>query len=210
MEIYRSFYDVFDRKPLEERRLLARVHRERRRHECCVEAPAPLACEPGVGPAYSTEHAGSCGFGGATAPAVPPAPSSSKPCLSAVVGGLGRAHGVRHSGRAPRPRSLSDSPMGRSIHYEVVAVAARGNWTMVGSQGLDPSRLVYSFKQQGLHAAPESRPTLLARSSQLPFTCKIRDVLETHGSAHGVVNRAHKLLKAFGQDPARVYVRPRA
>lgn len=33
--------------------------------------------------------------------------------------------------------------------------------------------------------------------------------LETHASAEQVVAYATKLLRAFGQDPARLYVRPR-
>ena len=204
-----EIYTVFDPKPLEERRLLQVSVANDAPHECAlkllllwrpnlasgqpIQPSTPVLADsaelqpPSSAPEPLPEH-------------VAPAPSEDWIALTE----LGTTAGAQapEAIRFPDGEEVSTRKSWRSV------VEDTGLW--LDRRGLIPpgSSIPSSSKGYMLHPSP-AQPTgkKFAAPVHLP---KSGTYLETHGSAHGVVNRAHKLLKAFGQDPARVYVRPRA
>ena len=76
--------------------------------------------------------------------------------------------------------------------------------TLLGKAG---TSIASGSKRYILHTAAE-HPRGNAFRNPVPLT-QSGCYLETHASAKEVVGHAIKLLRAFGQEPSRVYVRPR-
>ena len=205
-----EFYDVFDRKPLEERRLLHVSIANDAAHECALKLLLLWRANLASGQPIQPSTPVLADPAELQPPPSPPAPSSSKPVSPPSSEGwialteLGTTAGAQapEAIRFPDGEEVSTRKSWRSV------VEDTGLW--LDRRGLIPpgSSIPSSSKGYMLHPSP-AQPTgkKFAAPVHLP---KSGTYLETHGSAHGVVNRAHKLLKAFGQDPARVYVRPRA
>ena len=205
-----EFYDVFDRKPLEERRLLHVSISNDATHESALKLlllwRPNLASGQPIQPS-ATVLADPVGL---QPPPSPPAPASSKPVSPPSSEGWVALTEFDTPAGAPAPLSIrfSDGQEASIAKSWRSLLVETGLW--LDRRGLIPpdSSIPSSSKGYMLHPSPV-QPTgkEFAAPVHLP---KSGTHLETHGSAHGVVNRAHKLLKAFGQDPARVYLRPGA
>ena len=204
-----EFYDVFDRKPLEERRLLHVSIANDAAHECALKLL--LLWRPNLAsgqPVQPSAPVLADSVGQEPPPSVPEpspepvAPPSSEGWIALTEFDTPAGAPAPLAIRFPDGQEASTAKWWRSLLVET------GLW--LDRRGLIPpgSSIPSSSKGYMLHPSP-AQPTgkKFAAPVHLP---KSGTYLETHGSAHGVVNRAHKLLKAFGQDPARVYVRPRA
>ena len=204
-----EFYKVFDPKPIEERRLLQVSIANGTAHECAlnllllwrpnlasgqpIQPSAPVLADP-VAPQASSLSP--------EPPQEPIAPSPSEGWVALTELDVPAGAQAPLSIRFADGQEASTAKSWRSLLVET------GMW--LDGKGLIPpgSSIPSSSKGYMLHPSPV-QPTgnKFASPVHLPQS---GTYLETHGSAHAVVNRAHKLLKAFGQDPARVYVRPRA
>ena len=202
-----EFYDVFDRKPLEERRLLHVSISNDAAHESAlrllllwrpnlatgqpVQPSEPVLVDSGERePPSSSEPS--------------PEPIASPPTKGWVaLTELGTAAG------APPPASIrfSDGQEVSSTSWKSLLVEA-GKWLDgKGLLGNAPASIPSSPKRYLLHTLPKHQtgnefnsPVHLTQSGAY---------LETHASAEYIVARTIKLLRAFGQEPSRVYVRSR-
>ncbi len=205
-----EIYTVFDPKPLEERRLLQVSIANDATHESALKLL--LLWRPNLASGQPVQP---------TAPVLadsvelqpppsPPAPSPSEPVSPpSSEGWVALTEFDSPAGaQAPLAIRFADGQEASTAKSWRSLLAETGMW--LDRKGLIPpgSSIPSSSKGYMLHPSPV-QPTgnKFASPVHLPQS---GTYLETHGSAHAVVNRAHKLLKAFGQDPARVYVRPRA
>jgi len=205
-----EFYDVFVRKPLDERRLLDVSISNDAAHECALKLL--LLWHPNLASGQPVQPSAPV-LGHSAERQPPPAaaePSPSKPVPTPMVEGWVSLTELGTAAGAPAPASIrfSDGQEVSSTSWKSLLVET-GKWLDgKGLLGKAPASIPSSPKRYLLHTVPKHQtgnefnsPVHLTQSGAY---------LETHASAEYIVARTIQLLKAFGQDPARVYVRPRA
>ncbi len=205
-----EFYDVFDRKPLDERRLLHVSISDGEAHECALkllllwrpnmasgqplQPSAPVLVEP---PEREPPQAPE------------PSPEPIAPPLLPTAGWVALSELDVPAG-APPPISVrfADGKEASTAKWWRSLLVETGLW-LDGEGLLRKGGVPMSSgpKRYLLHTTPEHpRGNAFRNPVRLPQS---EIYLETHASAKQLVSHAIKVLKAFGQDPARVYVRTR-
>jgi len=207
-----EFYDVFVRKPLDERRLLDVSISNDAAYECALKLLS--LWRPNLASGQPVQPSAPVLVDSAERQPLPPDSTPPPPSLQEPVvppsstGWVALTElDIPVGTQAPLSIRFADGQEASTEQSWRSLLVETGLW--LDRKGLIPpdSSIPSGRKRYFLHPSPV-QPTgnKFAAPVHLP---KSGTYLETHGSAHGVVNRAHKLLKAFGQDPARVYVLPR-
>ena len=206
-----EFYDVFDRKPLEERRLLHVSIANDAAHECALKLLLLWRANLASGQPIQPSTPVLADSAELQPPPSPPAPSSSKPVSPpSSEGWIALTEFDTTAGaQAPEAIRFPDGQEASTAKSWRLLLVESATW-------LDRKALLNSAdapiasgpKRYLLHTIPTHQTGSEFRSPvRLP---KSGVYLETHASAKQLVGHTKKLLKVFGQDPARVYVRPRA
>ena len=200
-----EFYDVFDRKPLEERRLLHVSISNDAAHESALRLL--LLWRPNLATGQPVQPSEPfLGDSGEREPPSSPEPSPN-PAPPPADGWIVLTE-LDTPGGAPAPSAI------RFVDGQEAMVKAwrsllveTGMW-LDGKGLIPPDASIPSGRKRYLLHTMAKHPTgnEFVSPVRLP---KSRFYLETHASAKQLVSQSIKLLKAFGQDPARVYVRPR-
>ena len=165
-----EFYDVFDRKPLEERRLLHVSIANDAAHECALKLLLLWRANLASGQPIQPSTPVLADSAELQPPPSPPAPSSSKPVSPPSSEGWIALTEFDTTAGAQAPEAIRFARWGGSIHSQVVAVGGGGHWEVVGPPRVDTARLYYPFRPRASHPAPQSGSSLGENSKPL-FSC---------------------------------------
>ena len=207
-----EFYDVFDRKPLEERRLLHVSIANDAAHECALKLLLLWRANLASGQPIQPSTPVLADSAELQPPPSPPAPSSSKPVSPPSSEGWIALTEFDTTAGAQAPEAIR-FPDGEEVSTRKSwrsVVEDTGKW--LDRQGLiRPGSTIPSGRERHiLHHSPV-HPS--GREFKAPFLLPQSGTyldLDIFTTASDRLKSARRLLEAFGQDPARVYVRPRA